>query len=391
MTNKLNIVLIGNGMYSTGQGTDGYGTIVPAINEFNRKKEKVNLLHIVGSRAESTSKAKEKTDKLQTISGCNLPIVLSPNSEDNPEEYKKAILEIEKPACAIIAVPDHLHYEITKFCLENNIHCLVVKPFTVNLEEAHELTSIANAKGLMSWVEFHKRWDIANVALRDSYLSGEIGELLYCIVEYSQRKSIPTKNFKEWSSKTNILNYLGVHYIDLMRFITEAVPKRVSAMGQDYYLNGVGVNTYDAIQCSIEWENVNNKTFIQTIFTNWVDPDTSTSASDQKIKLIGTNGRFESDQKNRGLYLNVDTKSPKSINPYFCSSYKNSRGLLQWSGYGIDSIIDFLDSASSLISGRIKLEDIPKSKPSFNESIYSTSVLQAAQKSLNSESAWIEL
>ena len=89
MTNKLNIVLIGNGMYSTGQGTDGYGTIVPAINEFNRKKEKVNLLHIVGSRVESTSKAKEKTDKLQTISGCNLPIVLSPNSEDNLNEYKK--------------------------------------------------------------------------------------------------------------------------------------------------------------------------------------------------------------------------------------------------------------------------------------------------------------
>ena len=41
MSNKLNIVLIGNGMYSTGQGTDGYGTIVPAINEFNRKEKKL--------------------------------------------------------------------------------------------------------------------------------------------------------------------------------------------------------------------------------------------------------------------------------------------------------------------------------------------------------------
>tara|TARA_B100000401_G_C52255100_1_gene461591 strand:- start:98 stop:508 length:411 start_codon:yes stop_codon:yes gene_type:complete len=136
---------------------------------------------------------------------------------------------------------------------------------------------------------------------------------------------------------------------------------------------------------------MNNETFTQTIFTNWVDPETSTSASDQKIKLIGTNGRFESDQKNRGLYLNVDNKSPMSINPYFCSSYKNSNGQLQWSGYGIDSIVDFLNSASSLISGRIKLEDIPKSKPSFNESIHSTSVLQAAQKSLNSDSTWIDL
>lgn len=391
MSNKLNIVLIGNGMYSTGQGTDGYGTIVPAINEFNRKSGQVNLLHVVGSRVESTHKAKEKTDKLQKLSGCNLPLILSPTKEDNYEEYKRAILEIDKPACAIIAVPDHLHYEITKFCLENNIHCLVVKPFTVNLQEAQELTSIANEKNLLSWVEFHKRWDVANIALKDSYLSGEIGKLLYCIVEYSQRKSIPTKSFKDWSSKTNILNYLGVHYIDLMRFITEATPKRVSATGQNYYLEEMGIKTYDAIECNIEWQNTNSESFIQTIFTNWVDPDTSTSASDQKIKLIGTKGRFESDQKNRGLFLNVDDKSPKSLNPYFCSSFKNPENKLEWSGYGIDSIVDFLYSVSSLISGKIMLRDMPRSKPSFNESIYSTSVLQAAQKSLDSNSDWIEL
>ena len=391
MSDKLNIVLIGNGMYSTGQGTEGYGTIVPAINEFNRKDKRVNLLHIVGSKAESTKKAKQKTDKLQNVTGCSLPIILSPIREDNSEEYKKAIVEIEKPACAIIAVPDHLHYDITKFCLENNVHCLVVKPCPVNLKEAQDLTSIANEKGLLSWVEFHKRWDIANIALRDSYLSGEIGKLIYCIVEYSQRKSIPTKNFREWSSKTNILNYLGVHYIDLMRFITQATPRRVSATGQNFYLKSMGIDTYDAIECSIEWQNFNKETFIQTIFTNWIDPDTSTSASDQKIKLIGTKGRFESDQKNRGLYLNVDDNSPKSINPYFCSSYRNSEDQLEWSGYGIDSISDFLSSVSSLISGQITLENISKSKPSFNESIYSSSVLQAAQDSLDSNSDWIEI
>jgi predicted dehydrogenase len=210
-------------------------------------------------------------------------------------------------------------------------------------------------------------------------------------VEYSQRKSIPTQNFKGWSSKTNILNYLGVHYIDLMRFITQAFPKKVSATGQNYYLEEMGIETYDAIECSIEWQSINTETFIQTIFTNWVDPDTSTSASDQKIKLIGTKGRFESDQKNRGLFLNVDNKSPKSLNPYFCSSFKNPDNNLEWSGYGIDSIVDFLSSASSLISGNTSLEDMPKSKPSFGESIYSTSVLQAAKQSLDSNSCWIEI
>ena len=128
-----------------------------------------------------------------------------------------------------------------------------------------------------------------------------------------------------------------------------------------------------------------------TIINNTGDDQQLSSASDQKIKLIGTKGRFESDQKNRGLFLNVDDKSPKSLNPYFCSSFKNPENKLEWSGYGIDSIVDFLYSVSSLISGKIMLRDMPRSKPSFNESIYSTSVLQAAQKSLDSNSDWIEL
>ena len=32
----LNILVIGTGMYSTGRGTDAYGTVLPAINEWHR-------------------------------------------------------------------------------------------------------------------------------------------------------------------------------------------------------------------------------------------------------------------------------------------------------------------------------------------------------------------
>jgi len=34
------------------------------------------------------------------------------------------------PGCAIVAVPDHLHYEVTSACLEKGLHTLVVKPLT---------------------------------------------------------------------------------------------------------------------------------------------------------------------------------------------------------------------------------------------------------------------
>ena len=37
--------------------------------------------------------------------------------------------------------------------------------------------------------------------------------------------------------------------------------------------------------------------FTETIITSWVDPDSSSAVSDQKIKFVGTNGRYEAEQK----------------------------------------------------------------------------------------------
>ena len=37
--------------------------------------------------------------------------------------------------------------------------------------------------------------------------------------------------------------------------------------------------------------------FIQSIHVNWIDPETSSAVSDQKLKFIGTKGRVELDQK----------------------------------------------------------------------------------------------
>ncbi len=44
----LNIVVIGTGMFSTGRGTNGYGTVLPAITEwlrFKKQKSKTNRLN----------------------------------------------------------------------------------------------------------------------------------------------------------------------------------------------------------------------------------------------------------------------------------------------------------------------------------------------------------
>ena len=55
-------------------------------------------------------------------------------------------------------------------------------------------------------------------------------------IEYSQPREIPLKLFKKWSQDTNIFQYLGVHYVDLIYFLTGFQPISAYATGVKNYL-----------------------------------------------------------------------------------------------------------------------------------------------------------
>jgi predicted dehydrogenase len=387
----MNIVIIGTGMYVSGRGTDGYGTILPAIIEWKRKGRDLDSVFLAGTNKKRSSESLEKAQALQEISGVPINISTFPNKVDSDQNaYKKVIEQIELPACAIIAVPDHIHYKVTKDCLDAGLHTLVAKPLTPTIKEAEKLIKLANEKPLYGAVEFHKRWDKQNLMLRDSLRDGRIGEPLYCWVEYSQPKTMPEKFFRSWVENTNPLQYLGVHYIDIVRFVTGAEPVRVMAVGQKNWLIRKGLNVYDSIQCMVEWRS-NGFMFNQTLLVNWIDPQTTSAISDQKIKFVGTEGRFESDQKDRGIRILADGKNMEEPNPDFCHSYGLTEGHLAWKGYGIDSITTFLDDVSDIFNGKSTPLDLESKRPSFSEALVSTSVVQAANKSLLTDNSWYKV
>ena len=55
-------------------------------------------------------------------------------------------------------------------------------------------------------------------------------------------------NFRNWVERV-IFSYLGVHYIDVMRYV---IKQKSSASGQKSFLSKEGINTYDSIQCNID-------------------------------------------------------------------------------------------------------------------------------------------
>jgi predicted dehydrogenase len=385
----MKILIIGNGMYISGRGTNGFGTVMPGVLEYIRGGGDVIEVHMVGTNLKRSLAAASKVEELMRQAGVSVKLITYPdNVEKDKKAYKKVLNKIENLTCAIVSVPDNLHFSVTMDCLEAGLHTLVVKPLTPTVKEAKDLIKLATNKKLYGAVEFHKRWDKHNLMLRDIFQSGRLGDPLYSWTEYSQRKSIPSQAFKSWVEKSNVLQYLGVHYIDIIHFVTGAAPIRVMATGQKNWLKNQGFNVHDSIQCMIEWKMPDSTIFNQTLLTNWVDPETSSAVSDQKIKFVGTKGRFEADQKDRGINLIIDGESIVTPNPDFCQSYGNKTSQIRWEGYGIESIITFLKDVNAIVNNNKFPASFEGNRPTFKESIISTAVIEAVVHSLSDHGNW---
>ncbi|MFC1595710.1 Gfo/Idh/MocA family protein [Candidatus Margulisiibacteriota bacterium] len=386
----LNILVVGAGMYVCGKGTDSLGTILPSLVEA-KKSGLVDDIIVAATSDKSIEILNGKLEKINNILGANTSVIGYPQEGRDDQCYLRAINE-HNIDCAIVSVPDHLHTSITENLIKKGFHVLVVKPLAPTVEEVKHLISLAEERKVYGAVEFHKRYDRSNLKFRENVREGKIGLPLYFHVEFSQKKRIPEKVFKGWVAQSNIFQYLGVHYADMIYFITGALPERVLALGQKKYLASRQVDTYDAIETMIEWKHPETKdAFISTILTNWIDPESSTAMSDQKIKVIGTKGRFESDQKNRGNELLTDENGAESINPYFSSFFPDINGKHKvFQGYGYESIRQFLKDVQDLLAG-LELTMLTGLRPTFKDALVSTLIVDAVNKSLSSNGNWINI
>ena len=386
MDNKFEIVLIGSGYYVCGGKKKDYGTILPAILTFS-KIHKISIEIIVAiNRNESADIFSEKFNHLRELLNIHdLVTYKFIYCKGSSKNFIAQYSQKNKIVAGIISIPDHLHFEWSKRLLESKIPILVVKPLTLKLEEANKLLNLSKKVSTPIFVEFHKRFDRQLKYAKDCFCKELIGTPLYSFTEYTQRKEVPIENFRSWADKSNIFSYLGVHYVDAIQYITQSTPRRVNAIGQKFFLKSKGVNTFDSIQCNIIWETQKNTLFNQIIITNWIESNKSSAMSKQDFHIIGTNGRIDCEQKERGLRILTDSKYTEEINPDFTRLYPQNESFI-FEGYGIDSIKNFLNN--------ILLRDfntIDKRACNIEEAICSTAVIEAASKSIIQNSKWIEI
>jgi predicted dehydrogenase len=380
----LDLLIIGGGMYVTGRGAPGYkGTVLPAVLEA-RRAGLVGRIAIATTSPESAAKAGAAARALAAEMGVSDAIETFPGdtAAAGPKAFESAAREFG-PDAVIVSVPDHLHAEICIPMIEAGRHCLVVKPMAGTLDDAKRMVAAASAADVVAQVEFHKRLDESNLMLREAVQRGELGDPLYASIEYSQRKLVARDALRGWAAQSNIFQYLGVHYVDLLSWATSFVPVRVTAWGQKGYLQASGVDTWDSIQVVVEWRRTDGQPFVSTHVTNWIDPDLNTAMSDQKINLVGTKGRYQADQKNRGVQTVSDEAGVRDLNPYFTTGWRDDLGgHVTYHGYGIASVMQFLQDAEAVSAGRRTAAALEGARPTFKDGLVSTAVIEAAAASL---------
>ena len=388
----IDVLLIGAGMHVSGRGTSGYGTVLPAVVQAHRDGLVGRVLVAVTSGA-SIQAVHEKMAGLNSLLGTNVIIEGFPKTGENPHAYQGALAALGERGCVIVVVPDHLHFVAAKAAIERRHPVMVTKPLVPTLAEAQELVSLSQKLGVYGVVDFHKRWDLPNLKLRETIQSGRLGNPLFSVVEYSQRRIVPEKIFRSWVEQANSFQYMAVHYVDILIFALGAIPRRAMAIGQYGYLKKRSIKTFDSVQALVEWDMPGSDVpFVSTFLTNWIDPNTTAALSYQSIKVIGTGGRFESDQRDRGLHLVTEADGIEVVNPYFTQTYPTPQGSSrEYKGYGIDSIRAFLEDARSLLDGETAPTDLEPLRPTFRQALRSTAVVEAVNQSLQSRSEWVSV
>jgi predicted dehydrogenase len=166
--------------------------------------------------------------------------------------------------------------------------------------------------------------------------------------------------------------------IDLVRWMAGSDGARVWATANRGKLDALGVPTLDSVQLKVQFQNGVNF----ALDTSWVLPQSFEAVVNQGIRIVGSEGVIEVDSQDRGSRTCTAAEGTASQNLGFFLEETDKAGHPRWSGYGIESIVDFAENVSFLLDGGV-LADLKGIFADGADGLEVTRIAEAAQRSLD--------
>lgn len=359
---------------------------------------------LIGKISVATRRAERIQWLRAQLPGCDFRALPDPDADGpdavDPESYKHAIAELGPGGVVIVATPDHFHTPVIEEAIRTGHHCIVEKPLCLKVGEARRIRDSARAAGIYVNTDYHKRHDRAIRAAQKKYRDGALGQMLHGHAWIEERREMPLHWFANWCEHSSPFEYIGVHYADAYHFITGLKPKRLVAFGQKKLLPSLGKDAYDTVSATIQWED-DSVLFIRT---GWVCSEHQTALTNQGLCLMGTEGEYWSDHKDRNTYFCTQAGKFEHFNPNFFKGHCdwNDPGKVEWVGYGYDSIKQPLDDvrgihaatagmdeAAALAKRKEMIAALEPVRPLPDQALIGTAINEAVRMSFENESAYV--
>lgn len=192
----------------------------------------------------------------------------------------------------VIATPPQSHFSIARDCLNNGLHTLVEKPFTLNSTDANELVELAKRQDLVLMVGHTFEFNPAVHALKGMIQSGELGQIFYVD---TVRASLGL-----FQTELNVVWDLAPHDISILRYILEADPLNICLQAGTCVQDGIE----DIAYATLNFPN----DILAHIRMSWLDP-----AKTRRITVVGSQKMVIYDDVENLEKIRVYDKGVKAI------------------------------------------------------------------------------
>jgi predicted dehydrogenase len=226
---------------------------------------------------------------------------------------------IGKIDAAVIAVPTLYHYKVAKSLLHAGIHCLVEKPFTINVIEAEELIKMAKNKNLVLQVGHVERFNPAVIAA-SSFINSPRFIEVNRLGPYNQR-----------TSHIGVVLDLMIHDLDILFSLIKDEVVSFEAYGAKIFsdtedIAKVRLRYANGCVADISASRVSIKKYRRIrIFQH--DSYISIDYAEKKLKIY----KKKESKKKIASFFDIDVKKPKllSYEPLFCEIDNFLRSIIE--------------------------------------------------------------
>ncbi|MET3899590.1 putative dehydrogenase [Devosia sp. UYZn731] len=287
--------------------------------------------------------AREPRAKLVAIVDFNIELARSVAAKLGPDVKAYAshedLLANEELDLVSICTPDHLHLQPALDIAAKGINLFVEKPIASTIEDGHKIVDACKAAGVKLGIGYLLRFDPRYFKARELIQSGKIGTPIHI---YTRRNSARTEGPKRYGGTLPLALHVTVHDVDLVLWMLEGqTPVSVYAQQTDILLGEIG--TQDTIAAMVRFSGGTLVNFESA----WSLPAGARHMIDARMELIGTEGSFEVQCGDSGLYF-ADNQTSREIDTQHWPMFGDTVGgdLRQQ----LSSVLEWLDGKPSQVA-----------------------------------------